>query len=220
MTYVSCLLYIHLVLLMPCRSIVVDHLQQVSTGKDVSISFIYCDYKDREAQTTISLVSNLVKQIILQQNSMPGEVSDLYGKHGNGQRSLSLEDCSRLLSSFSNHFRRSYILVDALDEHFVNNDEETTMQLALLDVLLGLQHLGTVSGGYALYFTSRENDLIQERLAGCVRLDIRAADSDIESYLRSRIGDPTKFSYTKKLRDDTDLADEIVGELVDKAQGM
>lgn len=179
-------------------SIIIENLQQMFPGEDVSISFIYCDYKDRKNQTTAKLISSLVKQMVLQQRDMPRELADLYIRKRNGQTSLSLEDYSRLLSSFSNHFRRSFILVDALDEHIINDDEENAAQLTLLDVLLDLQEQGDNSGGHTLLFTSRENGLIQERLVGCIRLDVRAADADIESYVRSRIGDPTKFKVCEE----------------------
>ena len=198
------------------RSLVIDHLQQGFTREDVSISYIYCDYKDRKTQTTVNLISSLVKQMVLQQSDMPREVIDLYAKCKDGQVPLSLEDHSKLLSSFSHHFRRSFILVDALDEHFINDDEQNAAQLTLLDTLLNLHS----SGGYTLFFTSREHQLIKGRLAACARLDIRATDFDIELYLRSRISDPTKFKFAQKLRNDADLGDLIVSKLVKKAQGM
>lgn len=206
--------------LIPSRSIVIENLQQLFTEKDVSISYIYCDYKDRKSQTTVNLISSLVKQLVRQQSDMPEEVKELYTKLENGRKSLSLEDHSRLLLSSSNHFRRSFILVDALDEHIINDDEEGAMQLTLLDILLNLQRQRNSSGGYTLFFTSRPNGLIQRRLAGCVCLDIRATDSDIESYLRSRIRDPTKFPFAEKVRDDANLGTLITSRLVENAQGM
>lgn len=151
---------------------------------------------------------------------MPREVIDLYARCKNGQSSLSLEDHSQLLSSFSNHFRRSFILVDALDEHLISDDEDNAMQLTLLDTFLNLQHHGSSSGCYTLFFTSRIQSLIESHLAGFIRLDIRATDSDIESYLRSRIYDPTKFTFAQKVQDDANLGNEIVRRLVQKAQGM
>ena len=205
---------------MSFRSLVIQHLQQVFPEEDVSISYIYCDYKDRKNQTTVNLISSLVKQITSQQKDMPREVINLYAKHKNGQSSLSLDDYSKLLSTFSNHFRRSFILVDALDEHVINDEEESVMQLTLLDILLNLQQQRNSSEGYTLLFTSRENGLIQERLVGCARLDIRAADSDIEVYLRSRIYDPTKFRFAKKVQDDANLANLMISRLVENAKGM
>ena len=189
----------------------------------MSISYIYCDYKDRKTQTTVNLISSLVKQVILQQRDMPQEVRDLYARFKNGQSFLSLEDYSQLLSSFSNHSWRSFILVDALDEHLINDDDENAMQWILLDTLLNLQQRGSSSRGSTLFFTSRENSLIQSRLAGGIRIDIRAANSDIDSYLRSRLKDPKFTSAQKvrdKVRDDADLGNLIVSRLVESAQGM
>lgn len=94
------------------------------------------------------------------------------------------------------------------------------MRLTFLDELLNLQQLGNSSGAFTLFFTSRENHVIQKRLTGYVRLDIRAADPDIESYLRSRVRDPTRFTFAEKVRDDNNLVNLIVGRVVEKAQGM
>ncbi len=189
-------------------------------GEDVSISFAYCDYKDRTNQTTVNLISSLVKQIISQQESMPEEVITLYSAHKQGQNSLSLGDHLSLLSSLPNSFRRSFILIDALDEHITNEDEENALRLTLLDELLKLQKQGSGLKGYTLFFTSRENHVIQEQLAGSVRLDIRAADSDIELYVRSRIVHSSQFRFANKIRGDAELANTIVDRLIEKAQGM
>ncbi len=186
----------------------------------MSVSYIYCDYKDRKNQTTVNLISSLVKQIVLQQENMPQEVKSLYSTYDDGQSSLSLEDLSRLLSCFSNHFRRSFILVDALDEHLSKDDEENPMQFTLLNVLLNLHQQRNGSRGYTLFFTSRENGLIKERLAGCARLDIYATGDDIKSYLLSRISDPAKFRFAKKVQNDANLSNLIVSSLVEKARGM
>ena len=189
-------------------------------GEDVSISFAYCDYKDRTNQTTIKLISSLVKQVILQQKDMPEEVVSLYSAHGHGQSSLSLTEYLSLLSCFADSFRRSFILIDALDENFTNEDEEDVLQLPLLAELLKLQKQRRASNGYTLFFTSRENHVIQEQLAGASRLDIRAADSDIESYIRSRIANSSQFRFASKIQGDAELANTIVERLIEKAQGM
>ena len=189
-------------------------------GEDVSISFAYCDYNDHTNQTTVNLISSLVKQIVSQQKDMPVEVVNLYSTHGHGQRSLSLDSHLSLLSSFPSSFRRSFILIDALDEHFTNENEENALRLTLLEELLKLQKRGRASNGYTLFFTSRENHVIEEQLAGSVRLHIRAADTDIESYVRSRIANPSQFTFAKKIREDAELADTIVNRLIGKAQGM
>ena len=205
---------------MVCRSIVIEHLQQFFTKNDVSISYIYCDYKDRNTQTVVNLISSLVKQILSQQIDMPKEVKDLYAEHNNGQISLSLEEHSKLLASLSKCFRRCFIVVDALDEHVISGDAERAYEMTLLDTLLNLQHQRNESKGYTLFLTSRHSGLIQERLAKHARIEISAANSDVELYLRSRIRKSSKFRFPVKVRDDAIFIDEIVRTLVEKAQGM
>ena len=187
---------------------------------NVSISFAYCDYKDRTNQTTVNLISTLVKQIVSQQKDMPEEVVNLYAAHGHGQRSLSLAEYSSLLSSFTESFRRSFILIDALDEHFTNEDGKDVLQIPLLQELLKLQKHRNASKGYTFFFTSRENHVIREQLAGSGRLDIRAADADIESYIRWRIANPSQFRFANEIQEDVELAAKIVGRVIEKAQGM
>ena len=159
--------------------------------------------------------------MVSQQNDMPEEVVNLYAAHGYGQRSLSLAEYLSLLSSFPKSFRRSFILVDALDEHFTNGKEkDNVLQLNLLDELLELQKQWSGCKRYTLFFTSRENDVIRERLAGSVRIDIRAANSDVESYVRSRIANPRQFSFARQIRGDTKLTNTIINRVTEKAQGM
>ena len=185
----------------------------------MSISYIYCDYKDRKTQTVVNLLSSLVKQIVLQQADLPREVKDLFAAHNDGQSPMSLDVYSKLLASLSSYFRRSFIVVDALDELMINDDAMELMQMNLLDVLLNVQHTWNCPGGYTLLFTSRNIGLIQEKLAKYARIEISAANSDIELYLRSRIDGSSKFRFLMKARDDA-IFKEIVTTLVEKAQGM
>ena len=205
---------------MVCRSIVIEHLQQFFAENDVAISYIYCDYKDRKTQTVVNLISSLVKQMLLQHLGLPREVKDLYAEHKNGQSPMSLEKLSKLFVSLSNYFRRSFLVIDALDEHMISDDVEKSMQMTMLDILLNLQHRWNGSNGYTLLFTSRHIGLVQERLAKCARIEISAADSDIELYLRSRICKSSRFKFPMKVRDDAHFTDQIVSTLVEKARGM
>ena len=186
-------------------------------NEHVSISYTYCDYKDRKKQTATNLLGSLVKQMVLQKEEMPAQVTKL---HAECKGQLSLRDYASLLSSLSTDSKRSFILVDALDEHFANENDEDVLEMNFLDELLQLQHRGNGLPGYSIFLTSRENPVLQERLGGCVRAEIYAADRDIQMYLRSRIYDHTKFRFASKMREDSQLAEDIVESLSRKAQGM
>lgn len=158
--------------------------------------------------------------MVLQHKGMPEEVVKRYSAHERDQSSLSLAEYLKLLSSFPDSFQRSFILIDALDEIFTNEDEEDVLQFPLLEELLGLQKQRSATNGYSLFFTSRENHVIQEHLAGARRLNITAADSDIESYIRSRIANSSQFRFANKIQKDAELANTIVERLIEKARGM
>lgn len=198
-------------------STVIENLLQIFDRDTVSISYIYCDYKDRAKQTTTNLLASLVKQLVLQHEDMPREVIEMYVEHTKRKSSPSLGEYSRLFPSLLNGFRRSFILVDALGEYFTSDDEESILEVTLLKELLKLQQ---TRPGCTLFITSRANPVIQERLSGTVHIEISAANADIELYLRSRIYDHSKFRFAGKMRDDNDLADLVVGSLLKKARGM
>ena len=204
-------------LLILFRSVVIEHLQEMFIDDHVSISYIYCDYKDHKNQTATNLLGSLVKQIVSQHKEMPENVRNLYAKC---KGSSSLRDYASLLSSLSNDFRRSFILVDALDEHFINEDHENGLEMTLLDELLQLQYRENALPSFSIFLTSRENLVLQERLEGSVREEIHAADGDIQMYLRSRIYDHTKFRFASKMREAPELAESIMKNLSRKAQGM
>lgn len=203
--------------LIASRSIVIASLQEMFDKAEVSISYVYCDYKDRARQTTPNLLASLVKQLVMQHEDMPTEVINMYAEHSKRNSSPSLEEFSRVFPLLLHGFRRSFILVDALDEYFTSGNEESILEVSLLDELLKLQQTGP---GYTLFITSRAIPMIQERLTDSVHIEIFAADADIELYLRSRIYDCSKFRFADKMRTDNDLADLVVGSLVKKARGM
>jgi hypothetical protein len=154
---------------------------------------------------------------VFQQKEMPKELNDLYSSCKNGQRSPTLDEYLRLISSSLNYFRRSFILVDALDEHL---DDESTGQIRLLAELQNLQHNRKTPSTYRLLITSRENRFIQDQLLSCIRINILAKDLDIISYLRSCIVDDSKFKFSRNIRSNPTLGNMIVDKLVQKAHGM
>ena len=151
---------------------------------------------------------------------MPGEVKKLYSKHNDGQSSPSLDEYSKVLLYLSNHFRKSFIIVDALDEHLNEEEGDHASQMELFHRLQEFQRQSNATTCCRLFLTSRENLRIRDQLTGYTHIGIRAMDSDIISYLRSRIFDRTKFRFADKLRSTADLANMITEKLVQAAQGM
>jgi hypothetical protein len=202
------------------RSIVIDHLKSYSREQQVSIGYIYCDYKDRRNQSTVNLISSLVKQLAMQQDNMPSQVREAYSKHGNGESSLSIDKHSELLESLLRLSKKSYIIIDALDEHLNGDEKHPTVQIEFLRRVQEIQKQANASSCCRLFLTSRENRLIEDQLEGCTRVEIRATDSDIRQFLRARISDCSTFHLAGKLQTEDSLVTEIIGIVVEKAHGM
>jgi Cdc6-like AAA superfamily ATPase len=197
---------------------VVHHLEQLFCQDDVAVLYIYYDYKDHFNQTDQKLFASLAKQSVSQHRDLPDDAKRLYSACKRGETSPSCEQCLELLASSITHFRRTFIVLDALDEHLSTGENGYSPQIPILYELNKVQR--EVPEGCTMLITSREIYSIQEQLCDFTRLDIRANDEDIRSYVNSRIQDDQKFRFAKEIRADPDLAEEMVRKLAEKAQGM
>jgi hypothetical protein len=165
----------------------VHHLQQLFAQENVAVLYVYCDYKDQAHQTNRNLFTNLAEQSILQQVDLPAEATALYGVCMRGERSPSTKECLDLLMSSMASFRRTVIILDAVDEHLPSGEDEYNPYIPLLRELNNIQQ--KLSGRCTMFITSREILSMQEQLQDRTRLNIRANEEDIKSYVKSRIHD-------------------------------
>ena len=197
----------------------IENLQKVFPENDVSIAYAYCDYKARESQTTDKLLSSLVKQLALQLKDMPLNVQNLYKKRQNGETSLTRAEYLELLWSLAGRSRRCFVIVDALDENLVHGDEDQLLEANILDELQTLQLRDPKCRAFSMFLTSRLNDTIKQQLSGSLHHELRAANDDVELYVRSRIANKT-FRFVEAVNKNPRLGDNIVTTVVEKAQGM
>jgi hypothetical protein len=168
----------------------------------------------------LNLLSSITKQFVLQQEKLHEEVRELYIRHRNGQSPPSLDEYLELLTVLSNSFRRSFILIDALDELLNVEQNRPVFEIDLVKLLYELQRGTAAESGCSLFLTSRENLHIEKQLAGCGRICISATEPDIKLYIESQIFDSRTFKYAKDLTANPELSDRILRTLVDKAKGM
>jgi hypothetical protein len=154
----------------------------------------------------------------MQADAMPLEVEELYSNHKDGQTSPSLDEYSKVLIRLSNHFQKSFFIVDALDEHLNKQEVDYASKIEFLSQLKELQLQSKPTTCCRLFLTSRETLSIQD--PPTTRIDILAKDSDVESYVKSRILDPTKFIFAEKLQTKEALVKLITERLVQSAQGV
>jgi hypothetical protein len=159
----------------------VNHLQQRFGNTRVAVLYVYCDYKDRDNQTDKNLIASLAKQSIMQQSDMPGQAKSLYSECRNGEVSASFEQYLDLLTASMRYFQRTFVVIDALDEHLVASEGIHGPNTNLLSTLKKIQQ--TSANRCMLLITTRVKRSAQDEPESWAQIEIRARDEDIRSFV-------------------------------------
>lgn len=187
----------------------IHHLQESRKLRpDVALAFIYFNYKESDGHNLVNILASLIHQICRLQGRLPAELIDLFEKHNAKSTRPSVHELSSLLRAAVGGFSKTLIVLDALDEC----PEKDGMREHFITELLGLQPQ------VQLLVTSRIIPMIERQLADAKRVDIRASDEDIKTYLLERMNSSGKMKgYFDK---DQELRSKITGTIIGKAGGM
>jgi len=189
-------------------SIVVDDLcKRFQNDETVGIAYIYCNFWRQDEQKAEDLLSNLLKQLTQGQSSMPDIVKALYDSHMKRGTRPSFDEIRRTLQSVANLYLRIFIIVDALDECQVNDN----CRLRLLLETFSLQSKFEAN----IFATSRLIPEIMNIFKDSVRLEIRAREEDVRTYLDHQMSPRRAF-----LRKNQVLQEEIKIRVLDVVNGM
>jgi hypothetical protein len=187
------------------RSLVIDYLTKL-TGKWLGVAYFYCDYRDPDQQTAVNLVASLLKQLLILQNTLPIPVTELFERYDREKTQAQLEELECIFSLACREFRRSYIVIDALDECDTRNRKS---------ILGFLKKLG--KWPVSVFVTSRPHSQdIGRSLCPCSEIIIEASDTDIRKYLAHKVDEDDDIA---DLLDET-LKQEVISKIADGARGM
>ena len=200
----------------------IEHLKSLfNTNPKPAVLYVYCDYKERKRQAVDNLMLTLVKQAILQleeSETMPSEVVDAYDEHANGETQMSRTEVQHLLSTLLKRFRRSFLVVDALDECVHSRgDAHSLRSVEIFDELLEV--MSNCHGSCRMFVTSRDNCLDRYKSVPAKRVEIVAADEDVRCYVDSFIRSD-RFSHADSVSKDSELAKDITESLAKNACGQ
>ncbi|PHH82191.1 hypothetical protein CDD82_6749 [Ophiocordyceps australis] len=189
-------------------SIVVEQLTTLyQHDENVGIAYLYIDYGRQAEQGVSDLLASIVKQLAQSQNSLPDSVKSLYETHkGKGTRPLD-EEIWTTLDLIAALYDRVYILVDALDEYRADGS-----LVKFLKKLFNLQD----TRGINLFATSRHIPEIDYLFEDSIRVEIRADNDDIRSFVESYINN----HFRSFVRDNPKMREQISTQIIRSAQGM
>lgn len=199
---------------------IIEYLRRL--GKDIGLAYFFCDHKNRDKQTFRTFLSTIVYQLYEQNASCMNDIEGIYHRLKKGTSTsptLNLSDLKALLQSISYRFKRTIIVVDALDE---------CQEVA--EFARGLQQLATESDGESssqatvqLLVTSREDLVIETELLAKDGIHISLSreqnvDDDIRLYITNQVEHRLARGILK-LRN-AHLKAEIISTISDRAGTM
>ncbi|KAK2868085.1 hypothetical protein FQN49_003171 [Arthroderma sp. PD_2] len=188
-------------------TMVIDKIKS-SVSDHEALAFHYFDYQEQDRQTPSSVLSSILRQILAMIPSIPQCVADAYHKVNGSSFPIPLHELEKLILGVTHDIRRTYIIIDALDECSESTHRKPV--LSFLDQILKQNQ--TVR----LFVTSRPfpHD-IKAIFQAQPQVLIQAHESDLRQYLYREID-------LAGIQDvvDHSFATKIVDTLVSKAEGM
>ncbi|KAE8368005.1 hypothetical protein BDV27DRAFT_154483 [Aspergillus caelatus] len=158
----------------------IDHLYREYRNKPMtSITYIYCNFRQQHEQRYTDLLLSLLKQLVQGQPFIPNVVRILYDECKRRESRPTHEGILSTLYSVAGSYSRIFIVIDALDECQVSNEDRARF----LHLIFGIQERTKAN----ILVTSRFVHEIEKRFEKSIRLEIRASDIDVQRYLERRL---------------------------------
>ena len=189
------------------RSVVIYHLQEYCPVQETPVIFAYSRYSNRYSITDI--LASFIKQLAQDNHSIILPIIEpIYDGHQRKETRPSKEELWDLLKKLFNLFKKTYIIIDALDE--IPDDTRA----GLLAVLLSLQ----ASRG-SLLLTSRPLQVLEPLVPNAVYIHVEAGNrSDIELFIDKQFDENLYLKAV--LRGKEADREGICAKLKQKSQGM
>ena len=176
-------------------SIVVNHLHaKFRNDPSIGIVYLYCTFQQQQEQRPVDLLTNLLKQLIMGQPTIPNAVKDLYDQHKPKQTRPSLDEIRSTLHQVAAFYSRTFIVIDALDECRAGHDGRDMFMREIFNFQADIKA--------NLFATSRFIQEIEAKFQKVIRLEIRADDTDVQRYLHAKLQNcPSLISQNNSLQE-------------------
>lgn len=187
---------------------VVDYIRRNRRTSKTALACVYFNYKDHAAHSPQDVIGAILKQLVESRPDLSQDIEQAYSQHSSGRSRLTKAETSALLQSELSQLTRVYIIVDALDESSEANG-------ARREVVSELRRLGSIA---SIFITSRDLPSIQQHFQGSLRLEIRADDEDVRTYIRGRLESGQSLAH--HIRAEPALATVIEEAIINNVKGM
>ncbi|KAJ7576525.1 ankyrin repeat-containing domain protein, partial [Mycena floridula] len=190
-------------------STAVDHLRNQLSQPGVGVACIFFDYNTSSSQNIANIFGSVLRQLLINPSSSPGLPNSLYRSFKSEQSCPnSLNALAEALQAQIQLYSHVHLVVDALDECSLDIRDD------FISTIRSLTELGHLS----VLITSRHISAIAQEFMNETRINVRAHDDDVLSYINYRIHRESRLKAMIKW--DATLELEIVTQVTQKAAGM
>jgi Cdc6-like AAA superfamily ATPase len=189
-------------------AIAIDHLSKEVRSGSIGVAWLYCNYKTRAKQTADALLKAILQQLLTPESPDVVTIAkELQKQHEAQGTRPDTEDLRKTLQAIFAEFATVYIVIDALDECSI--EDGTRSQL--------LGHLDWLQSGadVRLLVTSRHIPDISEHYRDASKLEVRAHDEDVRSFLDGQLG-----RLPRCVQRDAELQLMIQDKITEQIDGM
>jgi hypothetical protein len=191
---------------LPCRAIVIQHLEALCEDADatVCVCYIFFRYSDRSEMTVRTILEVLVMQTLERHPDCQALIEQTYARHLRERTEPTEDQLLSLLRRLTESMTVTFYILDALDE------APTKIRLAVLRALSSLN--------VKLFVTSRPLKPLQARFPQALTFAIFAQDEDLDLLIAKGIEESVELQYL--LEAEPYLRDELFLTIKGNCGGM
>ncbi|QYT04653.1 ANK_REP_REGION domain-containing protein [Trichoderma simmonsii] len=192
--------------------VVNDLFERFNKDPRVGIAYLYCNFRRHDEQKLHDLLLSLLKQLAYGQSCLPQDAKTIFDAYKDKTQRPSLDDIKKLLRCMADSYLRVFILVDALDECQGSDG----CRESLLTHMFLLRDESKVN----IFATSRLIPEIMEKFKACKRMEIRASEDDVRTYIQGQLEGGTMEHLPSLVKRKPKLKNELIKGISDAVDGM
>ncbi|KAL7795634.1 hypothetical protein V8C43DRAFT_279577 [Trichoderma afarasin] len=189
-----------------------DLFERFNKDTTVGIAYLYCNFRRHDEQKLHDLLLSLLKQLAYGQSCLPQNAKTIFETYNSRTQRPSLDDIKTLLKHMVDSYSRVFILIDALDECQGSDG----CRANLLTDMFFLRDESKVN----IFATSRLIPEIMDEFEACKRMEIRATEDDVRTYVRGQLDGGNLEHLPSLVKQKPRLKEEIIKGISDAVDGM
>jgi hypothetical protein len=154
-------------------AIAIDHVLNTMQHSKHGVAYVYCNYKAQEEQDVCTMLTAIIKQLVLGRPSTMEHIDRLHQKNADQGTKPSLDEITNTLRDVLAHYPYVYVVIDALDE--CQNATRRRFLAKLRDLQVGRD--------VRLMVTTRFIPDIEDAFRAALKLEVRASQEDVRRFI-------------------------------------